>query len=73
MQAIDKQQQSSIMMLGAVVGTITALIAIMNYINNHQHQKLEQEVLVIDKEIKLLNLAQAKNNATKIAPENSGG
>ncbi len=69
MQAIDKQQQSSIILIGAVVTTITAIIGIMAYIDNQKHQKLQQDLFGIDRQIKLLQLAQEKNKVNTIMTE----
>lgn len=62
MQGVDKQQQLHINLIIAGVGVITAIIGIMAYRDNQKHQKVQQDLFAIDKEIKLLQLAQAKEN-----------
>ncbi len=63
MQGIDKKQQLAINLIIAGVGVITALIGVMAYRDNQKHQKVQQDLFAIDKEIKLLQLATAKDKA----------
>jgi Tfp pilus assembly protein PilN len=69
MQAIDKKQQSSIILIGAVVTTITAIIGIMAYMDNRKHQKLQEDMFSIDRQLKLLRLAEEKNKIDGILTE----
>ncbi len=63
MQGIDKKQQLAINLIIAGVGVITAIIGVMAYRDNQKHQKVQQDLFAIDKEIKLLQLATAKDKA----------
>ena len=63
MQGIDKQQQLTINIILASVGVLTALTGIMAYRDNKKHQKVQQELFAIDREIKMLNLANEKAKA----------
>jgi uncharacterized membrane protein YidH (DUF202 family) len=60
---LDKKQQIYINVLIAAVGVTTAIIGYMAYRDNKKHQALQQELLGVDKEIKLLQLAEQKNKA----------
>jgi hypothetical protein len=63
MQNVDKKQQITINLLVAGVGIISAIVGIMAYRNNSKHQNFQKEVLAIDREIKLLQLARERQNA----------
>jgi hypothetical protein len=63
MQTVDKKQQLAINLIIAGVGVITAFIGVMAYRDNQKHQKVQQDLFAIDKEIKLLQLATAKDKA----------
>jgi hypothetical protein len=60
---VDKKQQMTINLLVAGVGIISAIVGVMAYRNNSKHQKFQKEVLAIDREIKLLQLAREKQKA----------
>jgi predicted anti-sigma-YlaC factor YlaD len=60
---VDKKQQMTINLLVAGVGIISAIVGIMAYRNNSKHQTFQKEVLAIDREIKLLQLAREKQKA----------
>lgn len=61
MQGIDKKQQLAINLIIAGVGVLSAFIGAMAYRDNQKHQEVQQELFAIDKEIKLLQLATAKD------------
>jgi hypothetical protein len=61
MQGIDAKQQKTINLIIAGVGIITAFIGIMAYRDNKKHQKVQQDLFAIDREIKLLQLAREKD------------
>jgi hypothetical protein len=65
MKTTDKKQQLSINLLVAGVGIISAIVGVMAYRNNLKHQLIQKEVLGIDKEIKLLQLARERQKAEK--------
>ncbi len=71
MKEIGKNQQAGIVLIGAAVGTITAVIGIMAYIDSQKHRQMQQDLFSIDKQIKLLQLAQAKDRASSIPPATS--
>ena len=60
---IDKKQQMTINLLVAGVGIISAIVGVMAYRNNSKHQEIQKEVLAIDREIKLLQLARERQKA----------
>lgn len=63
MQAVDKKQQLAINLIIAGVGVITAFIGVMAYRDNQKHQKVQQDLFAIDKEIKLLQLSKERDKA----------
>ena len=63
MNNVDKKQQMTINLLVAGVGIISAIVGVMAYRNNSKHQNIQKEVLSIDREIKLLQLAREKQKA----------
>jgi predicted anti-sigma-YlaC factor YlaD len=63
MNKTDKKQQHTINLLVAGVGIISAIVGVMAYRNNSKHQNIQKEVLAIDREIKLLQLAREKQKA----------
>ena len=62
---IDKKQQTYINFILVGVGLVTAIIGIMAYRDNKKHQEMQQDLFAIDKEMKLLKLAQTKAEADK--------
>ena len=63
MNNVDKKQQMTINLLVAGVGIISAIVGVMAYRNNSKHQNIQKEVLAIDREIKLLQLARERQKA----------
>lgn len=63
MNNLDKKQQMTINLLVAGVGIISAIVGVMAYRNNSKHQEIQKEVLAIDREIKLLQLARERQKA----------
>ena len=53
----------TINLLVAGVGIISAIVGVMAYRNNSKHQNIQKEVLAIDREIKLLQLARERQKA----------
>lgn len=53
----------TINLLVAGVGIISAIVGVMAYRNNSKHQEIQKEVLAIDREIKLLQLARERQKA----------
>ena len=65
MQGIDKKQQLVINLIIAGVGVISAFIGVMAYRDNQKHQKIQQDLFAVDREIKLLQLSKEKDIAKK--------
>jgi hypothetical protein len=61
MNQVDIRQARAINILIAVITGLTALVGFLAYRENLKHSKLNDEVLKLDKEIKILELARAKN------------
>lgn len=60
---IDKKQQLAINLIIAGVGVISAFIGVMAYRDNQKHQKIQQDLFVVDREIKLLQLSKERDKA----------
>jgi hypothetical protein len=61
MNQVDIRQARAINILIAVITGLTGLVGFLAYRENLKHSKLNDEVLKLDKEIKILELARAKN------------
>lgn len=59
----NKKQPLTLSIIFATVGIITAIVGVLAYRNNRRVQEIQREVLSIDKEIKLLQLAKEKQKA----------
>ena len=59
----NKKQPLTLSIIFASVGIITAIVGVLAYRNNRRVQEIQREVLSIDKEIKLLQLAKEKQKA----------
>ena len=62
---IDKRQQMTINIIIVAVSVATAVVGIMAYRDNKKHQKMQQDLFAIDREIKLLRLAQTREQAQR--------
>jgi mannose/fructose/N-acetylgalactosamine-specific phosphotransferase system component IIC len=62
---IDRKQQVLINLALVGVGIVGAIISAMIYRDNKKHDKIKEEVAVLDKEIKVLELAIKKHEAAK--------
>ncbi len=60
---IDKKQQLAINLIIAGVGVISAFIGVMAYKDNQKHQKIQQDLFAVDREIKLLQLSKERDKA----------
>ncbi len=56
----NKKQPIGLSIIFATVGIITAIVGVLAYRNNTKQQLIQKEVLEIDREIKLLQLAQER-------------
>ena len=65
LSGIDKRQQMAINIIIVTVSVASAIIGIMAYRDNKKHQKMQQDLFAIDREIKLLKLAQTREEAQK--------
>jgi hypothetical protein len=45
-------------------GALSAVVAVLVYMDQRKHNRVQQEILSLDKEIKLLQLARLKNDKT---------
>jgi hypothetical protein len=64
MKIIDVNQNRALGVMVAVVTIITAFIGTLAYVENKRHNKINDEVLNLDREIKRLELAKKKAEAS---------
>lgn len=62
---IDQKQQISINIMLVSIGAIGVIVSILVYIDNKKHAKLRDQVSVLDKQIKHLDLALKEDDAKK--------
>jgi hypothetical protein len=60
---LDDRQQKSINLLIAAISALGGIALFMGYIHTKRHSKLQDEILLLDKEIKTLELANKKKQA----------
>lgn len=65
MNLIDQKQQASISLMVGVVTILATVVGLVAWYENKRHNKLNDEVLKLDKEIKTLELAMKQNAARK--------
>lgn len=65
MNLVDKKQQSTINMILIAVGVLTAITGILAYRENKKHNKIAEENLKVEKELKELELALKKDQVRK--------
>jgi hypothetical protein len=58
---IKQQQTINIALVG--IGVIGVIVSILVYLDNKKHAKIKEEVAILDKEIKLFDLALKKHQA----------
>ncbi len=65
MDLTDRKQQATINVLVGVITLLTAIVGVIAWYENKKHNKINDEVLKLDKEIKTLELAIKKDEALK--------
>lgn len=65
MDLTDRKQQATINVLVGVITLLTAIVGVIAWYENKKHNKINNEVLKLDKEIKTLELAIKKDEALK--------
>jgi energy-converting hydrogenase Eha subunit C len=63
---VDAKQQKTINIALVGIGLIGAVVSFLVYLDNKKHAKLRDEVALLDREIKVLDLALKK----RVAQEN---
>jgi Na+-transporting NADH:ubiquinone oxidoreductase subunit NqrC len=58
---LDIFQAKQIRGLIIAFGALSAVVAVLVYADQRKHNKVQQEILSLDKEIKLLQLAKLQN------------
>jgi len=65
MQDIDVKQGKSITYMVVIITALTGIVGVLAYLENKKHNKINDEVLSLDKQIKTLELALKKNEAVQ--------
>ena len=65
LSGIDKKQQVAINIIIVAVSITTAVVGIMAYRDGKKHRKMQEDLYAIDREIKLLKLAETRRDAQK--------
>lgn len=64
---VDARQAKAINIIIVMVTTLTAVVGVLAYLENKKHAKINDEVLRLDKEIKILELAKKKNELRQMS------
>jgi len=65
MDLTDRKQQASINIMVGMITLLTAVVGLIAWYENKKHNRINDEVLKLDKEIKTLELAMKKQEAVK--------
>jgi energy-converting hydrogenase Eha subunit C len=57
---VDERQQKAINIALVGIGLIGVIVSVLVYLDNKKHAKIKEEVTLLDKEIKVLDLALKK-------------
>lgn len=57
---VDVRQQKAINIALVGIGLIGVIVSVLVYLDNKKHAKIKEEVTLLDKEIKVLDLALKK-------------
>ena len=57
---VDARQQKAINIALVGIGLIGVIVSVLVYLDNKKHAKIKEEVTLLDKEIKVLDLALKK-------------
>jgi|694.fasta_scaffold25292_11 hypothetical protein len=63
-QSINAQQDRRLSLLFVTLTALTALVGTLAFIESKKHAKLNDEILALDKEIKTIELALKKKEAS---------
>lgn len=58
---IDGKQEKRLNFLFGLIAALSGIAAIMIYVDNRRHSKVQEEILDLDKELKLLQIREIKN------------
>jgi cell division protein FtsL len=59
--AVDSKQEKNINLLFAAIAALSGIAAILIFIDNRRHAKVQEEIFDLDREIKQLQLEKLKN------------
>jgi len=63
MDLTDRKQQATINIMVGTITLLTAIVGLVAWYENKRHNKVNNDVLKLDKEIKTLELAMKKKEA----------
>jgi hypothetical protein len=58
---IDSKQEKRLNFLFGLIAALSGIAAIMIYIDNRRHSRVQEEILSLDKELKELQIREIKN------------
>ena len=58
---IDGKQEKRLNFLFGLIAALSGIAAIMIFVDNRRHSKVQEEILDLDKELKLLQIREIKN------------
>ena len=58
---IDGKQEKRLNFLFGLIAALSGIAAIMIFVDNRRHSKVQEEILDLDKELKLLQIKEIKN------------
>ena len=58
---IDNKQEKRLNFLFGLIAALSGIAAIMIYVDNRRHSKVQEEILDLDKELKMLQIREIKN------------
>jgi uncharacterized protein YjfI (DUF2170 family) len=59
---VNSSQERKLNMVFGLIAALSGLAAILIFIDNRKHTTLQEEIFVLDKELKLMQLEKLKND-----------
>ena len=60
--AVNSKQEKSLNLIFGLVAALSGLAAILIYVDNRRHSKVQQEINELDKELKIMQIEKLKND-----------
>ena len=59
--SVNSRQEKRLNLIFGLIAALSGLAAILIYIDNRRHSKVQEEIFALDKELKQLQLSKIKN------------